>query len=463
MNNIELDAQVTERETGAGLLRRVHDFLSRFVAFPSKEAHAAVSLWVIHAHLMDRWDSTPRLAFLSAEPASGKTRALEILELLVPRPILPVNASPSYLFTCVASEHGLPTVLFDEIDTVFGPKAKETNEDVRGFLNAGHRKGQIFGRCIYQGGGKRTIEELPAYCAVAFAGLGWLPDTILSRSVVIRMRRRHAGERVEPYRRRMHGPEGERLRRQIESWAQSQPPEITDWPEMPDAIQDRDADVWETLLAVADLVGGAWPKRARDAAVALVADSKELEPSLNIRLLTDLRQIFDADALSSKTILQRLWDIEESPWRDLKGKALDERGLAHRLRQFGIKSKTVRPNGPDGPTPKGYSKADFHDVWARYLQSLEKSATSATSAATLETQTPSDTARPSSVAGVADVAHFQRCVCAHCNRPGDLQEAYFGDAHAWLHRDCQTAWMAAQDDGLSIPAYLDRRGELQSN
>jgi Protein of unknown function (DUF3631) len=66
-----------------------------------------------------------------------------------------VNASPTYLFTCVADEAGPPTVLFDEIDTVFGPKAKESNEDVRGFLNAGHRKGAVFGRCVYLGNGNR--------------------------------------------------------------------------------------------------------------------------------------------------------------------------------------------------------------------------------------------------------------------------------------------------------------------
>jgi hypothetical protein len=326
LSNVELDRLVIETDARQAeqLIARVHDFLGRFVAFPSREAHVAVSLWVVHAHLIDRWESTPRLAFLSAEPASGKTRALEILELLVPRPILPVNASPSYLFTCVASENGQPTVLFDEIDTVFGPRAKDSNEDVRGFLNAGHRKGAVFGRAVYLGSGKRRAEELPAYCAVALAGLGWLPDTILSRSVVIRMRRRHAGERVEPYRRRQHAAIGAEIRLQIDAWARLQ--EITDWPVMPAGIQDRDADVWEPLLAVADLVGGAWPLQASEAAKVLVAASKETEPSLGI--------------LPSKVLLQKLRDLEESPWHDLKGKPLDERGLAHRLWQYDIRSKT---------------------------------------------------------------------------------------------------------------------------
>ena len=150
------------------------------------------------------------------------------------------------------------------------------------------------------------------------AGLGWLPDTILSRSVIVRMRRRHAGERVAPYRRRVHAAEGYRIRDIIATWAHSF--DLV-WPELPNEIQDRDADVWEPLVAVADAIGGFWPERARVAAVALVADSKEAEPSLGIRLLTDLRSIFEGEVeLPSKTILERLLALPESPWADLRGK-----------------------------------------------------------------------------------------------------------------------------------------------
>ena len=118
--------------------------------------------------------------------------------------------------------------------------------------------------------------------------VGWLPDTIMTRSVLIRMRRRNQGESVEPFRRRVHQPDGDRVRQLIEHWVELLPPEIT-WPELPPAIQDRDADVWEALIVVADLAGGAWPARARAAAVALVAEAKDTEPSMGVRLLADLR------------------------------------------------------------------------------------------------------------------------------------------------------------------------------
>jgi hypothetical protein len=144
------DFAVYESPAGAELLDRVEDFLARFVAYPSEAARIAQTLWIAHTHLMSVWESTPRIAFLSPEPASGKSRALEVTELLVPRPVHAVNTTPAYLFRKVSDPEGPPTILYDEIDTVFGPKAKD-NEDIRGMLNAGHRRGATAGRCVVRG------------------------------------------------------------------------------------------------------------------------------------------------------------------------------------------------------------------------------------------------------------------------------------------------------------------------
>jgi hypothetical protein len=332
---------------------------------------------------MDRWESTPRLAALSPEPASGKTRLLEVTELLVPNPVSAVNVSPAYLFRKVGNAGGA-TILFDEIDTVFGPRAKE-NEEIRGLLNAGHRRGAVAGRCVMSGKTVMT-EEISAYAAVALAGLGWLPETIMSRSVIIRMRRRHAGEHVEQYRRRIHAPQGEAVRTKIEQWAAT----VGDikWPELPKGIEDRDADIWESLIAVADAIGGDWPTRARGAAIALVAEAKERDPTLGVRLLADLRTVFGNESeMPSKAILAALAALPESPWADMKGKPLDERGLASRLRQYEIKPKVL-----GGGSHRGYRREDLHDAWDRYLAPLPSdngSVTSVTSVTGQPFQQPS--------------------------------------------------------------------------
>jgi hypothetical protein len=354
---------------GAELLDDIETFLARFVVYPSEHERRAHVLWIAHTWLMDCWDSTPRISFLSPEPGSGKSRALEVTEPLVPRPVHAVNTTSAYLFRKVSDAGGAPTILYDEIDTVFGPKARD-NEDIRGMLNAGHRKGAMAGRCVVRGKVVET-EELPAYCAVALAGLDDLPDTVMSRSVVSRMRRRAPSEPVEPWRYRVNAPEANKLHLRLANWSANVSERAAGmWPEMPPGVEDRAADVWEALLAVADLAGEHWPEDARRSAVALVAASKGGGPSLGVLLLLDVRSVFEehhSDRLMTDQLLTTLNDLEESPWAGVKrdGKALDARGLAQRLGRYGIKSRNIRDAG--GKVLKGYMREDFLDAWSRYL------------------------------------------------------------------------------------------------
>lgn len=348
---------------GSEVLQDVYDHLGRFVSYPSTHARVAHALWIAHTYKMDVWESTPRLAFLSPEPGSGKTRALEVTESLVPNPVEQINSTPAYIFRRISGDT-LPTILFDEIDTVFGPKAKE-NEELRGIINAGHRKGAKAGRCVIRGKTVET-EELDAYCALAVAGLGNLPDTILTRSVIVRMRRRGPGENVEPYRRRIHQPQGNAIAAKLQTWAESIT--IGGWPDMPAGIEDRDADVWEALLAMADAAGGDWPTLAREAAISLVNDSKDRAPSLGVRLLSDLRSIFaERASMTTEDLLRRLVGMEEAPWADMRGKPIDARRLARHLQPYGISSTTIRTGPGERDVAKGYRREDLHDQWARYL------------------------------------------------------------------------------------------------
>ncbi len=358
----EIQSKVDAIADGDELLSEVHDFIGRFVAYPGPDCQVAHALWIAHTHLMEVWDSTPRIAFLSAEPGSGKSRALEVTALLVPRPIEAINATPAYLFRKVADPEGAPTILFDEIDTIFGPKAKH-NEEIRGVLNAGHRRGAMAGRCVVRGKTVET-EELPAYCAVAVAGIGNLPDTILTRSVVVRMRRRAPNEKIQQFRRKLEVAEGHELRERLAEWVNLIKSRVS-FLNMPNGIEDRNADVWEALLAVADAAGGIWPSTARVSAVSLVTQSKESTPSIGIRLLSDLRTIFgDRDNLPTEEALTTLAAIEEAPWGDWKGKPINARQLANFLKQYGIASKVIRCG--EG-TFRGYSRQDLYDPWMRYV------------------------------------------------------------------------------------------------
>ena len=131
---------------------------------------------------------------VSPEKGSGKTRLLEVLELLTPTARHAVNMTAAALFRAVEMDQ--PTLLFDEADTYFGPKAAKDHEELRGLVNAGHRRGAVAYRVVGKGA-EMSVKAFPAFAAVALAGIGDLPDTILDRSVLIRMRRRAPDETVE--------------------------------------------------------------------------------------------------------------------------------------------------------------------------------------------------------------------------------------------------------------------------
>lgn len=353
-------------ESGAELLDEVRAFIARFVAFPSPDALVAVTLWTVMTHVADHLFTTPRLALLSPEPGSGKTRVLEVLALLVAAPMLVFNASAAAIFRTLTTS--MRTLLFDEVDAIFKNRGKdgETSEDLRALLNSGYRRGATIPRCV---GPRHDVQNFPVFAPAALAGLGELPDTIMSRSVIIRMRKRLRSEPVEPFRSRIHEPEAEPLAQRISEWAKQHGEAIgAAWPKLPPGVVDRNAELWEPLLAVADAAGGHWPDTARAACIELLKVAEERDVSLGVRLLIDLRTVFgDLDAMSTADILEDLHRLEEAPWGDLYGKPLAPRGLARMLKAYEVRSTKVKV---DGKSLQGYRREDLWEAWERYAAPL---------------------------------------------------------------------------------------------
>jgi hypothetical protein len=283
-----------------------------------------------------------------------------------------VNISPAALVRSISGDP--PTLLLDEADTVFGPKAADKHEDLRGILNAGHSRNRPYIRWDVTA---RATEHCPTFAMAALAGIGALPDTITDRAVVVAMRRRAPGEDVARYRERRDGEPLRALGGHLGKWVRSHLDELRDAePDMP--VEDRAADTWEPLIAIADLAGGDWPARARKAATALTAED-DTDTSLGARLLADLRDVFGgADKMHGDTILTALCKISEAPWADYYGHELNARDLARLLKPYGVSAADVKI---DGLNKRGYRRDDLHDPWSRYLPPEPGgSATSATSA-----------------------------------------------------------------------------------
>ncbi|WP_338827629.1 DUF3631 domain-containing protein [Bradyrhizobium sp. 27S5] len=428
-DNIELDRFVEQVDLGQGerVLREIYEFIGRYVRYPSDHAQVAHALWIVHSHCMQHFHTSPRLAFMSEEKESGKTRGLEVTEPLTPGALLSFNLSPAALVRKVAE--GGHTILFDEIDALFGnSKREEGNLDVRSILNSGYKRGAKAYRCVTVG--KRIeVEELDSFAPVALAGLKDLPDTLASRAIIIRMRRRAPDEQVEQFRTRMIQPIATGIYDKTANWAASLPDLSGATPEMPAGVTDRAAECWEPLLLVAEVAGGKWPQLARKAAVHFTQGGKSETMSHGVELLDHVRDAFGTDAkLWTDSLLQRLHDRPESPWKNIGGRPLDDRGLAKRLKGYGIKSCDVKISGTN---KKGYQAESFADAWKRYLPIM--SATSATSATELNSQN-------NPVAEVAQVAHK----CALCGVGGQLVEVLRGDVGVHLHRPCIDDWSARE-------------------
>ena len=337
-------------------LTAVRDLLTKYVVFNSEHETIAVALWVVHAHLVDRFETSPILAITSAEMRSGKTRVLDVLELLVPKPFRVVTPSEAVVYTILA-QRPRPTMLLDEADAIFGPRTAERYEGLRAILNAGNRQGTPVLR-VKLNGRRREVEAFDVFGPKAIAGIGDLPATVTDRSIVIRMKRRAPGEPVAKFRHRIARAEAKHI---VLVWSTVKVDPIAD---VPDELQDRAADSWEPLLAVAEAAGGSWPSMARLAAVALGSD-EDAPASVGMRLLAEIKMVFaQDDHLTTAELLRRLHDLEDAPWADWYGSPLSGRGLAKLLGPYRVMPIKRRVHGEQS---RGYFRSDFTDAWTRYV------------------------------------------------------------------------------------------------
>lgn len=349
------------RSAAEVLLDDVADFVRRFVVLSDVQRDAVV-LWVVHTHVFDCFDATGYLLVTSPTARAGKTVALEVLECLVRMPWRPVDLTPAALFRTIGERK--PTVLVDEVDALAESKA------LRAVLNSGYRAGAVVTR-VETVMGMRMPVDFPTYSPKAPAGItGQRPplhSTTLDRCIEIRLQRKLPSDPVERFLRSRVRAEAAPLQRRLEEFRLDRYDRLIDAdPEVPEQLDDRAVECWWPLLAIAELAGGTWPKRARRAASELSGGRDDQYQG--IALITDIHAVFatrNVSKISTNALLLGLRGLDE-PEFDGIYHHMTGKNLANRLRAFGIRPHTDRFAPGEGPR-RGYSETDFADAWVRYL------------------------------------------------------------------------------------------------
>jgi len=358
---------MTQIQSGAQLLTDISFFITRFVSLSRTQADVC-ALWTVHTHTIDATDFTPYLNPQSPVKRSGKTRLLEVERMLVKKPWFTGRVTASALVRKTHLEH--PTLLLDESDTAFQAD-RDYSEALRGILNSGFERDGTYSMSVPAGNDWKP-HDFSTFSPKMIAGIGRLPSTIEDRSIPIRLKRARREEQRERFRKLKIRPEAAQLRVKIEEWAASNIDALRKTePQLPDELNDRQQDVCEPLIAIAELAGGEWPTQARAALVTLCTGNTIADDSPSVQLLSDIRMIFARDNLvriSTSDLLDQLGEIEEAPWASFEsGRPLNAFRLSRLLIAFDVRPRDVRFNDT---VLKGYLRTDFQEGWDRYLEPL---------------------------------------------------------------------------------------------
>lgn len=353
-------------EVGAGLLEDIIKFIRRYVWLTMAQA-IVLALWVLHAHVFHVFEFTPYALITSPEKRCGKSRLMEVMQLLVPRPWGTSHATSAVLVRKIVRVR--PCLFIDELDAALrGPK--EYVETVRGILDEGDRRnGNPVSLCVKKGN-DWVDKDFNVYCPKVLAGIGTLLETWTDRGIQIRLERKPRFADVERFRYRKAAAEGRALRERAKSWCTAKAKAFSNaTAEMPDALNDRQQDHCEPLLIIAAALGGDSLQEAEKALIELCRSTYAEDQSHGVQLLRDIAGIFSSTKnvkLSSQELTEQLNQIETSPWAEFShGKPLTKNGLAKLLKPFGIQPRTIRVDAQS--TPRGYRLGLFVDAFQRYL------------------------------------------------------------------------------------------------
>jgi hypothetical protein len=348
-------------------------WIRRYIVVTEEQA-VVLAAWLLHTYTFGAAETTPYIHITAPERECGKSRLMEVLAEPAANPLCSGGMTAAALVRGIAQLK--PTVFLDEMDSLQAGN-KEFAETLRGILNVGFRAGGTF----YKVNAKtHKLESFGVYGPKCFAGIGHLPDTVASRSIVIEMRRKLPGESVEPFRQRVVKQAVTPIKAELEAWAAGGAVDelLRIVPDPIPGLGDRQNDISEPLMAIAMLAGGTWPGRVAHSLKTIFTATRVDGASDGAILLADIRTVFDerqVDVISSKELASCLCDVEGRPWAEMSmGRGMTPNLLARQLKGFKLAPQTIRIGSE---TMKGYRRSSFEELWLRYCPRRYASVTDA--------------------------------------------------------------------------------------
>jgi hypothetical protein len=347
----------------ASLLEECSAKICRYVVIQPHQLTTAV-LWIGHAWTYDHGVpfNSPMLAATSAEPGAGKSLLAVVVGRLCPRLSLNVEITGPNVYRFVDAHK--PTMVIDEADDLFTRKS-----DLKHVMNAGWTRGFTIPRQVKINGIWQTVHFDP-FCPKLIALLGCnLPPQTRSRCIELRMLPKRHDEVTEEFDQR-DDAEFAILRRKLACFATNNAVILKDAkPIMPVGFNNRTAANWKLLLAIADLAGGDWPQRAREAAEHL--SRSRHRPTFGVKLLAEFSACFIESyttEVTSETMKERLAANPVGIWIDYNhGGPITQRQIADLLDPFEINPVSLHPTKRKDFSRQGYRILQFADAFARYL------------------------------------------------------------------------------------------------
>lgn len=348
---------------------RAHTWISR-------AQEITVTLWAWHTHVFDIWDDTPYLHFTSADVSCGKTKTMKLVGCLCanPRPCGTISVAAIYRVI----DKWRPTIMFDEADNLIRGDS-EVAQTILGVLNSGSSLGTPAVRMVGSGTNMEPA-EFEMFGPKAFTAVNKLPSSISSRSIVIKMKPAPP-KAIQPFHYRKIQKELAPLAAAVGAWLKSHRGELELLePEIPEALQFREADLHTPLLAIAKFLGPDIEEEAANAFLELYGATSEDERSIRQELLSDIWKVWlcpeeellddPPEQIQSEYVLDELLKMKDRPWPNFhrSGQGLNANDKAVMLKKYDIKAKRLRF---EDQKLRGYLLADFLPVWRSSCPWLE--------------------------------------------------------------------------------------------